>query len=163
VPTGWSVFSDVPGITTGSAIVFGGARSFASKTLVFPEADALESRQNYFGASFTYTGAREPVALSGRDRNVISGAVVKLDGSASFSEENSPLSWSWTLVSKPAGSKSELLDADSSAPSFTPDVAGIYIGRLVTSVGSMQSQPSTVVIAASPLTLSGATGVAINR
>ncbi len=41
VPTGWSVFSDVPGITTGAAIVFGGARSFASNTLVFPEADAL--------------------------------------------------------------------------------------------------------------------------
>ena len=92
-----------------------------------------------------------------------SGAMVKLDGSASFSEENSPLSWNWTLVSKPAESKAELVDADSPAPSFTPDVAGIYIGRLVTSVGSIQSQPSTVVIAASPMTPSGTTGEEMNR
>ncbi len=156
VPAGWSVLSDVPGITPGSAIVFSGVRSFASGTLAFPEADAIGLRQNYFGASFTYTGAREPVAFSGRDRNVVSGSSVKLDGSASFSEDNSPLSWSWTLVSKPGGSRAELRESDSATPSFAPDVAGIYIARLVTSVGSIQSQPSTVVIAASP-------GAEVNR
>jgi hypothetical protein len=91
------------------------------------------------------------------------GAVVKLDGSASFSEENSPLSWSRALVSRPADSKADLVDADSAAPSFTPDVAGIYIGRLVASAGLIQSQPSTVVIAASPLTPSGTTGAEIKQ
>ncbi len=148
VSPGRSVLSDVPGITPGSEIVFDGPRSFASKTLAFPETDAIGSRKNYFGASFTYSGAREPVALSGRDRNGITGAVVKLDSSASFSETHSPLSWNWTLVSKPVGSKAELSEADSAAPSFTPDLAGVYVARLVISDGSVHSEPSTVLITA---------------
>jgi hypothetical protein len=159
VPPGLSVLSDVPGVTPGSEIVLDGPRSFASKTLAFPETDAIGLRKNYFGASFTYTGAREPVALSGPDRNVVAGAVVKLDGSASFSETHSLLSWGWTLVSKPAGSKTELFEADSPAPSFTPDLAGVYIARLVisdSSDASVRSQPSTVSIAASPSKTPGA-------
>jgi hypothetical protein len=146
VPPGRSALSDVPGITPGSAIVFGGAKSFVSKTLAFPEGDALGLRQNYFGASFTYTGAREPVAFPGRDRRVVRGAVVKLDGSASFAADSSPLSWTWTLVSKPSGSQSELARADSSAPLFTPDLPGVYVARLVTSDGATSSRPSTVSI-----------------
>jgi hypothetical protein len=53
VPAGSSVLSDVPGITTGSAVVYGGGLSVASKALLIPTADSM-GRKTYFGASFTY-------------------------------------------------------------------------------------------------------------
>jgi hypothetical protein len=134
-------------MTPGPAVVFGAPRSFASKTLAFPQADSIGLRRNYFGASFEYIGGREPVALPGRDRNVKTG-LVTLDGSASFSESGSVPRWNWTLVARPAASKAELSDADTSGPSFTADVPGIYIARLVISDGSVYSAPSTVSIAA---------------
>jgi hypothetical protein len=56
VPAGYSVLSDVPGIATGSEVVFAAARSVASSTLVFPSEDTL-GRNSYFGASFTYLNA----------------------------------------------------------------------------------------------------------
>jgi hypothetical protein len=112
-------------------------------------------RKSYLGPGFTYTGAPEPVALSGRDRNVATGAAVALDGSESFSESGRPLSWTWTLASKPAG---ELSEADSPAPSFRPDIAGLYVARLVVfdvSDASVQSRPSTVSITAIPADRAG--------
>ena len=155
VAPGWSVLSDVPDLVPGSTIVYGGPRSLASGTLAFPGSDVIGLRENYFGAGFTYTGMREPVAIPGRDRNVISGAVIKLDGSASFSEGGSPLSWIWTLDSKPAGSGAEISEADSPTPWFIPDLAGVYVARLVTHSGSTHSQPATVTIMAGPSSAAG--------
>ena len=151
VPPGRSVLSDVPGLTPGSQIVFAGPRSVASNTLGFPETDAIGLRKNYFGASFTYTGSREPVALSGRDRNVMAGAVVQFDGSASFSLTGT-LTWSWALVLKPAGSTATLTGASTATPSFTADLPGVYVAQLICNDGSADSAPSTISINAAKST-----------
>jgi hypothetical protein len=67
-PRGSSALSDVPSMVPASRIIYGGPRSEASDTIVFPAADVLALRHNYFGASFMYIGGTEPVGVSGRDR-----------------------------------------------------------------------------------------------
>jgi hypothetical protein len=151
VPSGASVLSDVPAMTPGSLVVYGGPRSFVSSTLAFPAGDVIRLRGNYFGASFTYSGAPSPIARSGHDRYVATGVPVILDGSASFGSSGdllngSPLTWKWALVSKPVGSAVELSGADSPAPSFVPDRPGVYVAQLIVQEESARSRPSTVSI-----------------
>lgn len=147
VPKGWSVLSDVPAMVAGSRIVYGGLRSFASKTLVFPAGDQIGQRRNYFGASFLFSGGSDPVSIPGRDRTVTTGAEVQLDGSASFAPAGSSLAWDWTLVTAPRGSAAALSDADSATPSFRPDLEGVYVVRLTVREGARGSKPATVSIA----------------
>ncbi len=45
-----------------------------------------------------------PVAEAGRDRAIALGQTVRLDGGASSDVDGDPLSYSWTLVARPAGS-----------------------------------------------------------
>jgi serine protease len=80
-----------------------------------------------------------PVANAGAAQNVTAGAVVRLDGSASRDPNGDPLSYSWTLSSRPAGSAAALAGATSAAPSFTADVAGSYVLSLVVSDGRLSS------------------------
>ncbi len=76
------------------------------------------------------TGANSPpVADAGPDQNVDVGAQVTLDGSASTDPDNGPnlLTFSWTFVSVAPGSTltdGDIVDADTAAPMFTPDVEG---------------------------------------
>jgi hypothetical protein len=148
VPSGRSVLSDVPAMTTGALIVYGGPRSLASKTLAFPAGDSIALRGSYFGASFTCTGGAHPVAMAGRDRNVTTGAVVKLDGSTSFSGNGSALTSGWKLISIPPGSAAALSGADSPTPWFVPDREGEYVAQLIVDDGAGHSTPSTVSITA---------------
>ncbi len=54
--------------------------------------------------------------------------------SAKVSNPNSsPLSYSWSVVSKPAGSQAQLSDPHAATPSFLPDVVGTYQFQLVVS------------------------------
>lgn len=73
-----------------------------------------------------------PLANAGADETVHPGTPVTLDGSGSSDPDNHyPLGWAWTLASKPAGSATELLGAATSAPSFVPDLPGLYRAELV--------------------------------
>lgn len=89
-----------------------------------------------------------PVADAGADRDVVTGKTVALDGSASRDADGDPLSYRWSFVSRPDGAEVNLSSADTVAPEFTPDVAGEYVVRLVTSDGEADSASDTVVITA---------------
>ena len=140
VPAGRSVLSDVPDMVSGATIVYGGPRSFASPTLAYPAVDQVGLLNNYFGASFTYTGGASPVARSGFDRTVAAGIPVKLDGSTSFSTNGSLLTWNWALISVPRGSTAVFAKTDSATPSFVPDLEGVYVARLIVHDGSGDSK-----------------------
>jgi hypothetical protein len=148
VPVGRSVLSDVPGMMPGSTIAYGGPRSLASPTLAYPAADGIGLRNNYFGASFTFTGGASPVARSGRDLRAAIGVPVKLDGTASFSTSGSVLTWKWALISAPPDSAVAFADTDSATPSFVPDSEGVYVVQLIVDDGATHSKPSTVSITA---------------
>lgn len=94
-----------------------------------------------------------PVADAGPDQNVGPDTEVTLDGTESFDPDGDLLTfdWSlnWSLDAKPPGSA--LDDGDipgrtSPVASFTPDVVGRYVVRLVVNDGELDSEPDTVVV-----------------
>ena len=88
-----------------------------------------------------------PTANAGTStRNAIAGERVNLDGRLSDDADGSPLTYLWTLTSKPSGSAAALVNATSSNPYFTPDIPGAYQVTLVVSSATKSSAPVTVTI-----------------
>jgi hypothetical protein len=92
---------------------------------------------------------RAPVADAGPDQNVITGATVQLDGSASYDPDGNSITYSWELVSKPQGSAAGLSNVNDERPTFVADVAGTYLVNLTVSDGSLSTTDSVVITAAS--------------
>ncbi len=92
-------------------------------------------------------GNAAPVANAGSAQNVAIGSVT-LDGSASADADGDPLTYAWTLVSRPAGSAAVLASATSVRPTFTADLAGSYVASLVVRDGKVSSTTSQVVVTA---------------
>ena len=94
------------------------------------------------------TGA--PVANAGPNLgSVNSGTIITLDGSASSDPNGDPLTYSWTLLTKPAGSAAVLANPTSVFPSFTVDRAGDYVVRLIVNDGTQNSAPDSATISTS--------------
>ena len=93
-------------------------------------------------------GNTRPVADAGLDQTVGIGATVHLDGSGSNDPENNPLTYTWSLVSRPAGSAAALSDPSVVNPAFVADVAGVYVVQLIVNDGELDSLPDTVTITA---------------
>ena len=87
-------------------------------------------------------------ANAGATQNVTAGSLVTLDGSASKADVGRTLTYAWTLTSKPAGSTAVLSSATSAKPTFTADMAGTYVARLILNDGRVNSTAATVSIAA---------------
>jgi len=93
-----------------------------------------------------------PVANAGPDKNVKTGSLVNLDGSASTDPDgdDDTLTYSWTITSMPGGSNAALADSSEEDTTFTADVDGAYVISLVVNDGIDDSDPDTVTITAAP-------------
>jgi predicted ester cyclase len=89
-----------------------------------------------------------PVSNAGVNQTVATASVVTLDGSGSFDANGDPLTYQWTLSSKPTGSAAVLSSATSAKPTFTADAVGNYVLGLVANDGRLSGPQSTVTIAA---------------
>ena len=114
---------------------------------------ALASAQDTVRLTAVASGSnRAPTADAGIDQNVPMGTVVTLDGSASSDPDGNPITYVWTLDSKPANSTAAIVDASSPRPSLTPDQAGTYIASLVvTDSLNEKSVADQVVVTVNPV------------
>lgn len=91
-----------------------------------------------------------PVAAAGAAQTVLAGSLVQASGSGTDADGD-PITYAWTLVSKPDGSAvstNSLITATTDKTSFVPDVAGVYVLSLVVSDGKLNSTPAPMTITA---------------
>lgn len=62
-----------------------------------------------------------------------------------------PLTFAWSLTTKPAGSAAVLSNPSAVNPTFVADVEGAYVVQLLVNNGTANSAPNTVTIRAAPL------------
>lgn len=88
-----------------------------------------------------------PVANAGPDQGgKIIGSTVTINGGASSDANGDSLTYSWMLLSKPAGSVAVLSNPTSFSPTFTVDRAGNYTVQLIVNDGLVSSLPDNVII-----------------
>jgi hypothetical protein len=92
-----------------------------------------------------------PVANAGSDQNVLVTSTVTLDGSASLDADGDPITYFWSLTSKPTGSGAALSDPTAVKPSFTADLEGTYVIQLIVDDGWAFSAPDTVTVTSSSI------------
>lgn len=93
-------------------------------------------------------GSGAPTAVIDPAPGVNTGTTVQLSGASSSDPDAHLLSFRWAFSSVPAGSQAQLIGADTAAPSFTPDVSGTYVARLVVNDGPFgnESAPASVSV-----------------
>lgn len=89
---------------------------------------------------------RPPVANAGADQTAHVGERITLDGSGSHDPDAQPLSYSWSLLSFPSGSRVSLSAPTAVQPTFVADRDGEYVMRLLVSDGIDASAPDTVTV-----------------
>ena len=89
-----------------------------------------------------------PAANAGPAQNVSTGTLVTLDGSGTTDAEGDALTYRWSFQSRPAGSAAALSSPSTMNPTFTPDMAGEYVVKLVVFDSSLDSDEATVTITA---------------
>ncbi|MBM4256908.1 MAG: hypothetical protein FJ147_13550 [Deltaproteobacteria bacterium] len=88
----------------------------------------------------------KPVAHAGADQSGTVGTVIHLDGSSSFDVDGDPLTYQWSLTSRPATSTATLQHPTTVNPQFTLDKPGTYVVQLIVNDGTVDSDPVTVTI-----------------
>jgi len=87
-----------------------------------------------------------PIANAGPDQTVFVSALVSLNGSGSTDANGDPLTYSWSIVSKPAGSATTLNNPITVNPTFVADKFGSYVVQLIVNDGEVNSAPDTITI-----------------
>jgi hypothetical protein len=87
-----------------------------------------------------------PIANAGPDLAGFVSELVVLDGNGSSDADGDPLTFSWSLISAPAGSAAVINNATSAIANFVPDAAGQYVAQLIVSDGTEDSLPDTALV-----------------
>ncbi len=102
-------------------------------------------------------------SISASTNPVLLGAFTILSSSWTDPDDSLPISYSWTIVSKPAGSLAQLSDAHAAKPVFTPGSSGSYTIRLVvTDSTGLASAPRELIITAGTPPTIGAVSASAN-
>ena len=107
----------------------------------------LNSEVSYVSITATVANSA-PVANAGTEQAVAVGATVTLTGLGSTDANGDVLLYKWVLTYKPASSSASLSSLTAAQPTFTADVAGVYVASLIVNDGKVDSTVSTVAITA---------------
>lgn len=88
---------------------------------------------------------RPPTASAGANQTVTVPATVQLQGTGS-DPDGDPVTFAWSLPTRPAGSMATLSSTNTAATSFMADVAGAYVAQLTVSDNQGASSNATVTI-----------------
>ena len=89
---------------------------------------------------------RAPMANAGTNQLAYVGRSVQLNGTGSMDFDGDPLTFRWSLATRPPGSTSALVNAGSSGPAFTPDKPGVYVVQLAVSDPFEEGQADAVIV-----------------
>ena len=87
-----------------------------------------------------------PLADAGADQFVLLNSTVTLDASLSTDEDNDTLVYTWKIIGQPPEGTAKINQTDSSTSSFTPILHGEYLIELVVNDGTVDSEPSQILI-----------------
>ena len=104
-----------------------------------------------------------PTANPGPSQNVVVGAVVSMDVSASKDSDGGSLTFKWTLIGKPIGSAASLTNPTYPNPKFTADLAGNYVVSLVVNDGKANSTVATVSVTATVANAAPVANAGVNQ
>lgn len=100
-----------------------------------------------------------PVADAGLPQSGHVGETIILDGSSSSDVDGNPLSYQWSLSSRPTNSTAILLNPTTPQPSFLIDKAGTYAAQLIVNDGIVDSDPDHTTVSthnSKPVAFAGA-------
>jgi hypothetical protein len=89
-----------------------------------------------------------PIANAGSSQSAVVGETVSLNGSGSTDSDGEPLTYQWSVVSAPSGSKAAISTPTAEIASFVPDLPGTYVVQLIVNDGILNSLPATTEIVA---------------
>src|SRR3989304_7988011 len=87
-----------------------------------------------------------PVAVIKGNINAKPGQLIEISGSDSYDPDENLLTYKWSLLSFPNGSKATLSSTNISNISITPYLDGLYRIQLIVNDGTVDSNPSTIEI-----------------
>lgn len=90
----------------------------------------------------------KPVADAGGNQAVLAGNTVLLNGAGSTDANLDPLTYQWSLITKPTGSQATLNNETLAQTGFFADLPGNYILSLVVNDGLLNSEPSNITVTA---------------
>jgi hypothetical protein len=123
------IFTDIPGTYRISLLVSDGENeSEVDEVLIFVSENI------------------PPLAIISTDNDAFTGSIVSLSGEESYDPEGRDITFTWVLLSKPAGSNAVMVNAAYENSSFFADVQGNYTVQLVVNDGRVDSEPVEVVI-----------------
>jgi PKD domain len=88
-----------------------------------------------------------PIANAGSNQSAVVGAAVTLNGSKSTDTDGESLTYKWSLVSAPSGSKAVISNPTAQSASLVPDLPGTFVVQLIVNDGFLNSLPATAQIA----------------
>jgi PKD domain len=88
-----------------------------------------------------------PIANAGSNQSAMVGATVTLNGSLSTDTDGKALTYKWSLVSAPSGSKAAISNPTAQSASLVPDLPGTFVVQLIVNDGFLNSLPATAQIA----------------
>jgi hypothetical protein len=95
---------------------------------------------------------RRPVAVAKASPNPVSLAgTVQLNGSSSYDPEGYPVTYAWSMRSRPAGSPAMIIYPNAVTPTFVADLVGNFLVKLVVNDGFIDSYADWITVTATNL------------